>query len=138
MVVDTYVCGSCAVGGIKNLGEHKNPVDALVTFCKNQLGIKDQFTGIYSKLICYYIFCAGPEVKSDEPGGSHHSKNHWPKYATEFAQFIKDNELGEIVTLGPKLNIKHHKKSTAQVWAWSPNQERMEAWWDTYQNKGRA
>lgn len=104
-------------------------------FCKSQLGVGNRYAGpiAYNNLITFYIFCAGPEVKSTEPGGSHHSKNHWPRYGTEFAQFLVDNNLGMVATLGQRENVKHHAGCTAQLWMWAPNQKACEAWWDAYQ-----
>jgi len=130
MHIEQFVCGSCAVGSLEGIGEHKNPEDVLRNFCYNQLGIRTKYRKTYSTLTCFYVFCAGPEVKSNEKGGSHHSKNHWPKYGTELAQYITDNELGDIVTIGPKKNLKHHKTTTAQAWIWSPDQKALERWWD--------
>jgi hypothetical protein len=139
MELKTYFGGSCAVSAIQNLGSHKNAEDALKSFCSLELGIKDPVfnpSGAYSKLACFYVFSAGPEVPKDHPNGSHHSKD-WTRYGTEFAQFITDNSLGEIVTVGPKFNVKHHPKTTAQVWLWNPNQTTLEAWWDAYQKGNR-
>lgn len=130
-----YMCGSCAVSSISNVGGCKNPVDVLEKFCKTELGEIDSYRKVYSKLVCYYVWCAGPEVKSTEPGGSHHSKDHWPRYGTELAQYIVDHKLGDVVTLGPKHNIKHHPSTTAQVWAWSPDQKAMEDWWTKRQKR---
>ena len=133
IVITTYVAGSCAVSSIANVGSCKSPVQVLTEFCKNELGTLDSFRKEYGKLACFYVFCAGPEVRSDEPGGTGHSKNHWPRYGTETAQYIMDNGLGEVVTVGPKKNLKHHSTSTAQTWLWSPDQKAMERWWNRQQ-----
>jgi hypothetical protein len=125
------------VSGITNLGSCNDPIEALSIICKTELGVLDAFKDTYANLTTFYVFCAGPEVKKNEEGGSHHSKDHWPKYGTEFAQFLIDNKLGEVSTVGPKRNKKHHRNSTAQVWLWSPNQEAVEAWW-TEQQKGKG
>jgi hypothetical protein len=135
MTINTYVCGSCAVASIANVGEHHNPKEVLKIFCGQTLGVKSSFKPSYSKLQCFYIFCAGPEVKSSEPGGSHHSKNHWPRYGTEFAQYLIEHKLGEIVTVGPKVNLRHHPSTTAQLWAWSPDQKALETWWEAEQDQ---
>jgi hypothetical protein len=135
MNVSTYVCSSCAVASIADIGSHKDPVGVLIAFCKGELGVKDVYRKQYGILTNFYVFCAGPEVKSTEKGGSGHSKNHWPRYGTEFAAYLVENELGEVVTLGPKLNAKHHSTSTAQVWVWSPDQKAVEKWWDKQQKR---
>lgn len=132
MNINQFV-GSCALGSIERFGDLKGIGEVLKQFCKETLGEKCSYAPNYSKLQCFYVFTAGPEVPSTAPGGSHHSKNHWPKYGTELAAYIVDNKLGEIATLGPKKNEKFHSTSTAQVWIWSPDQKAMESWWDKYQ-----
>lgn len=133
MEIQTYFGGSCAVSAIKNLGIHSNAEDAMKAFCSTELGVIDEYFGrnVYGTLACFYVFSAGPEVPKNHPNGSHHSKD-WTRYGTEFAQFITDNKLGEIVTVGPKFNAKHHKTTTAQVWLFNPDQKAMEAWWSAY------
>lgn len=136
MDIVTYFGGSCAVSAIKNLGTHKNAVDAMTNFCRIELGNPDgHFQKAYSKLAAFYVFSAGPEVPKEHPNGSHHSKD-WTRYGTEFAQFIADNKFGEIVTVGPKFNAKHHPTTTAQVWLWNPDQAAVQEWWKTQHTKG--
>jgi len=135
MEIQDYVAGSCAIMGIKDLAlNHTNANAAMVTFCCLQLGTINKFrpnleVGKMGKLANFYVFSCGPEVPHDHPNGSHHSKAHWLKYGTEFAQFILDNKLGELVTLGPKFNMKQHPRTTAQIWVWSPDQTALEQWW---------
>lgn len=133
MFVREYACGSCAIAEISGLGDHKNATEAMVSFCNHALGKPDgKFLKQPNKVTTiYYLFVAGPEVPSTDPGGSHHSKA-WVKYGTEFAQFILDNDLGDIATLPPRLNLKHHPKTTAQAWLWTPNQEAIEKWWEPH------
>lgn len=131
--VGGWVCGSCAVVSISYVGFCKNPVDVISQFCEHELGKRTAFRDTYPKLTCFYIFCAGPEVPSTAPNGSHHSKDHWPRYGTELAEYIVKHKLGEIGTVSPKLNAKHHPTTTAQVWIWSPDQEAVEAWWNKLQ-----
>lgn len=125
-----YFGGSCAVTAIQNLGMHKDAISAMSAFCKLELGTIDGvFVKSYGTLAAFYIFSAGPEVPKDHPNGSHHSKE-WTRYGTEFAQFITDNNLGVVVTVGPKFNKKHHPKTTAQCWLWNPDQDAVVAWWE--------
>lgn len=132
MNIATYICSSCAVASIADLGSHKNALDAMTTFCRSQLGVRDgSFIMNYSKVVNTYIFCAGPE----EPGHGH-SKN-WVKYGTEFAEFIRTNDLGSIVTTGAAKNLKHHPDTTCQTWAWSPDQKKLEAWWTAELEKSK-
>ena len=132
ITINQYVCGSCAVASIATIGSCTGPEDVLKRFCKTELGERSSYRKDYRILTSYYVFCAGPEVTSKAKGGSHHSKDHWPRYGTELAAYILSNGLGEVVTVGPKKNLKHHKDTTAQVWVWSPDQKAMERWWDTH------
>lgn len=129
--VGTYVCGSCAGSSIHSLGSHTGPGEAMSQFCKLELGEYDKFAGVqaWRLLAPFYVFIAGPEVKAGQPGSSHHSKA-WVKYGTEFAAFILENGLGQVATLAPKLNAKHHATTTCQIWIWSPDQEAMGRWWE--------
>jgi hypothetical protein len=139
MTIGTYCCGSCAIGSLESIGQHANAEEVFSIFCQSQLGIPDRYTPNkqYAKLITFYIFCAGPETPKEQ-GGNHHSKDHWPKYGTEFAQFLIDNNLGMVGTLGARENVKHHKGFTAQLWMWAPNQEACESWWTDYQKNGKT
>jgi hypothetical protein len=134
MTINTFV-GSCAVGSIEQIGLHTGVEEVFATFCKTSLGAGNRYgaANAYAVLQCFYIFSAGPEVKSDEKGGSHHSKNHWPRYGTEFAQFLVDNNLGMVATLGQRENKRNHPGCTSQLWMWAPNQQACETWWNTYQ-----
>ncbi len=134
MDIRTYFGNSCAVSAISELGDLKNAKEAMKIFCRHELGSKDDFGSVYSKLACFYVFSAGPEVPAGQPGSSHHSKA-WVRYGTEFAEFIEENELGEIATTGQKKNLKHHPSTTAQVWIWSPDQKALEKWWTAAQDK---
>ena len=128
-----WVSNSCAANSIVNLGDHTDPINAMISFCSLQLGTNNGFVKSYQPLFSYYIFIAGPEVPLGEKGGGYHSKP-WVKYGTEFAEFIKTNNLGEIATLPPRLNVKFHPTTTAQVWLWAPNQKNLEVWWADQQS----
>lgn len=135
MDIGSFVCGSCAVGDMRSIGSHNSAKEVMAIFCKSQLGMnKNRYGAVpYQSLIAFYIFCAGPEVRSDEKGGNHHSKDHWVRYGSELADYLVLNGLGVVVTAGQKENIKHHVGFTCQLWIFSPDQKACERWWDTYQ-----
>jgi hypothetical protein len=118
MEIGTYVCGSCAATGISSLSIHSGAEEAMKEFCRKSL------KPLNNPLYAFYVFVAGPEV----PGHGHSSRS-WPRYGTEFAKYIKDNKLGTVRTLGPKINVKFHPTTKCQIWIWSPNQENIIAWW---------
>lgn len=126
MEINTYVCGSCAGTGISNLGHHKNAVDAMSDFCRKVGLTTSRYSSagtIFNKMPPFFVFIAGPE----EPG-HRHSKS-WVRYGTEFAEFIRENDLGDITTLPARLNLAYHPDTTCQVWLWGPDQEKIQAWW---------
>jgi len=132
-------CGSCAGQSISNLGSHKDPVDAMVAFCKNQLLIGGSgYTpfGTQSKnpgftLLCpHFVWIAGPEV----PGKGHSSPSKWYAYGTEFAAYIEKYGLGKVATTGPIINYKYHPDTTCQIWIWTPDQKAMEAWYTAWKD----
>ena len=133
LYIQTSVASSCAISSLSGIGEFSNPVDILRSFCQTELGRVTRFNAGYKHLAAFYVFSAGPEVRSTDPGGTHHSKDHWPRYGTEFAQYLVENRLGEVSTLPPKLNLRHHNTSTAQVWLWSPDQTELQNWWKNQQ-----
>ena len=130
MDISTYVAGACTTAGIASLGSCKDSLHAMLTFCRKELIPDSRYhrksDPAYIKLAPFYVFTCGPEEK-----GHGHSKE-WVKYGTEFAAYIKDNDLGEIVTCGPKLNAKYHPRTTCQTWLWSPDQKAVEAWWEVH------
>lgn len=130
MEVTDYTAGSCAIMSLEKIGSCSGPVEVLTTLCESELGKLHKFRDTYGTLACFFVFSAGPEVK-----GFGHSKSHWLRYGTEFAKYLVDNKLGEVVTLGPKRNLKHHPKTTAQIWVWSPDQKAVEKWWTNQQKR---
>lgn len=121
----TYITG-CAAQAISNLGGHSDPAEAMKYFCTQQIDATSRFGVDFSgSLNSFYVFVAGPEV----PGKSH--SKAWVKYGTEFAQFIVNNKLGTVQTLGPKINMKFHPDTTCQIWIWSPDDKAVFNWWKT-------
>lgn len=125
MDIQTYVCGACTTASISNLGLERNAERAMLTFCMKVMGKRGgRFgTGGFGPLESFYVYTAGPE----ESGHGHSKK--WVKYGTEFADLIRKEKLGRIVTCGAKLNKKYHPDTTCQTWLWSPIQERLEKWY---------
>ena len=130
MEISSYCCNSCALSSISMLSSAGSAVKALHEFCAQELG--NAKYGAFCLAAPFYVFVAGPEVKAGQPGSSHHSAQ-WVKYGTEFAQYILDNDLGEIATTPAKLNLKYHPDTKCQAWIWSPNQENLEKWWKQQQ-----
>lgn len=121
MKVSGWACGSCACHEINELSALKDPKASMLEFCKQALGnpslakYASKTASMFQTLATHYLFIAGTE------------KRH--AYGTDFATFIMENTLGEIATLPPKLNLKHHPDTTCQVWIWQPNQKALEAWY---------
>lgn len=126
MNIQEYFAAACTTAGISGLGVCKDAPDAMATFCRSVFGSSAAFGAKRSPITTFYVFTAGPE----EPGHGH--SRPWVKYGTEFEAYIRDNNLGEITTLGAHLNLKHHAKTTCQTWLWRPDQKALETWWDVY------
>ena len=117
-----WACNSCACYEIDGLSNHRSGEDAILAFCKQQLGtptitaskFKSQlkFTNVVP---AHYVFTAGPETSN--------------KYGSNLAKYIEEHALGAVVTLPPRLNLKHHPATTCQVWLWAPDQKALEAWY---------
>lgn len=126
MTITAWVANSCACVAIQDLGKRKDPLDAMHKFCELELVVKGwgaKAKPTLQKVFSFYVFISGPEK-----GGEIHSKA-WVKYGTEFAAYIKDNNLGTVATLDRKPNFKHHGTTDCQVWLWSPDQTALETWW---------
>lgn len=128
--IKDYVCGSCAGGEIISLSTHSNATDAMIHFCKTVLGLpggvrtgfyKSKTSPSYNCTSAHYVFIAGPEEGTGRG---------WPKYGTEFAQFITDHKFGLVATLPPIKNRKYHPDTSCQIWIWQPDQAALEAWWE--------
>lgn len=126
MYIDRAI--GCASSGIYALGECKDAKSAFTEFCKQVFRTYDGTIDTKTHLTNFYVYLAGPEVPQYTPGGSHHSKK-WVRYGTNFTDFLRRNKLGKVVSPGAKLNLKHHRESTAQIWVWSPNEKAVKAWY---------
>jgi hypothetical protein len=127
--ISTYVAASCTTSSIAGLGLMINPRNALRDLCMKELvmveGPYSRSSSKYRILVPFYVFTAGPEV----PGFGH--SKPWVRYGTEFAAYLREHNLGEVATV----NMKHHPKTTCQVWIWSPDQKAVEKWWEEIGNK---
>ena len=117
----------CGTQEICDLGDHYDPKDALVQFCRLNLqtcnspkyGCVGNYTGgAQSTLFCYYLFTA--PVYGDVEGN----------YGVKFAKFIKANKLGKVVTGGAIPNKTFHPDHKNQAWLWVPNEEALRAWYE--------
>lgn len=126
MNVVGWVGNSCSTGPIAGLGTMPDAYHAMLKFCCIELARRNYYEGYdqtnFRPTHTFYTFSAGPE----EPG--HGESKTWVKYGTEFAQFILDNKLGDVATLGPHKNVRYHPNTTCQLWIWRPDRAALIEW----------
>lgn len=117
---------SCAIQEIHNLKAFQNKArEAMVSFCKCNLGRpvawkvvdpsgKDK--GANGALFTFYLFSA-PVY----PGRV--------MYGTQFAEFIRQERLGDILTTPALKNAAYHPDHANQIWIWMPAIGALNRWW---------
>ena len=117
--------GCCAVQEIVHLKEHKTSEDAMKAFCEVTLLYRDYDwnPGVYNtsyfsraKLHGHYTFTGVVGYKTTKVK---------PKYAPNFAAFIKKHQLGAVVAGKPGFNRTNHPTHLVQIYVWTPNQVKV-------------
>ena len=117
MYLKTTQC--CAIQEIDGLSYHANAKEAMLSFCKQNFvdGVKYNGTRSYNNaLYSFYLFTAAL-LRDAKP------------YGSEFAEFIKENNLGEVWASPKRVNEAFHPDHSNQVWVWMPNPEKLCEWW---------
>lgn len=111
---DSDGCIFTVMTGLSSIGA--KPKEAFEEFCKAHLA---SYGGWNAPLYSHYVF-SGPT------NGGNHGKTD---YVTPFAQFIRDNKLGELVCpKEPVENKKHHPGRLGTVYVWVPNRDAVLKW----------
>lgn len=117
---------TCGVQEIVGLSYHPTAKDAMFTFCKMSLRKKPKYHGYEfdseGTLYCFYLFTAAL-TKYSKP------------YGEEFAAYIVDHKLGEVVSPDPVLNEAFHPDHKNQAWLWAPDVKALEEWYDKQGHK---
>lgn len=118
---------SCAIQEIHGLKWFQgNPKGAMVSFCKANLGrpvvwkIVDPSgndKGAPGALFSFYFF-SGPIYKGKT------------SYGEQFAAFINQERLGNLVTTPAMINKAYHPDHANQIWIWMPDLKALTAWWE--------
>lgn len=123
MRIMPWVCGCCTTDAINGLSGSKGPEEAMRDFCKAVYGTKSKYDYDGPKnFMPFYVFTAGNEDVYDGVGG-------WQKYGTTFAEFIKDNKLGKVVSPGRAHNMRHHPDTWCQTWVWMVDNKALKKWY---------
>lgn len=115
IIRDMSCCAVQEIAGLSHTGGDSHA--AMRDFCKIELD--RSFRGLYTM----YIFTGVLEHTCGEPiyGG--------PDYGPNFAKFIKEHGLGEVVAGKPEFNRVNHPTHLVQGWIWTPDVEAVKAWW---------
>lgn len=119
----------CAIKEIDGLDEGYTAEQVMADFCKNNLDKFNPWRGLESaaksKTLCtFYLFTA--EINA---------KDHVLPYGTRLSKFIRDNDLGEVISTKSMISRVYHPDHSVRAWIWSPNVAALTSWWKT--NKGK-
>lgn len=113
----------CAYQEIANLSAHTSGREAMIEFCRLNWGTgKTNYHGLQAKgatLYSFYLFSA--------PIGGNWGREG---YGKEFADFILENKLGQIIETPALTNFAFHADHKNQVWVWMPEHNAVAAWWE--------
>jgi hypothetical protein len=133
--LEFYDAQSCAIQEIHRLKDFKDdPKGAMVSFCRSNLGrpvvwkVVDPTgndKGANGALFSFYFFSS-----SIYKGRS--------SYGEQFASFIVDNRLGNLVTTPALLNKAYHPDHANQIWIWMPDLPALNKWWKENQPKRKV
>lgn len=132
LTTTTWLCDACNAQEIKGLtGYGGRPKEAMKVFYQNEAidasGESNRYaaapSGATKTLAAHYVFCGA--------GGK-------GNYAEQFADYIKENKLGDLVTYGSVDNKKYHPGRQCQVWIWIPDRKALDAWWRSLQGTEEA
>jgi hypothetical protein len=113
----------CAVTDIHNLRHYENPHEAMLKFCRMVgWGRENPYCHTPRILSGFYMFTGVVQYED-------YTKKIDPTYGPDFAQFIRDHNLGPLTETEPFSNRRIHPTHILKVWVWHPDQEKMEAWW---------
>lgn len=127
--LEFYDTRTCAMQEIHNLQYFEGkPREAMINFCRSNLGrpvvwkIVDPSgndKGRAGALFSFYFF-SGPTNR---------------RYGSQFAEFIKENELGKLIESPALTNHAYHPDHANQIWIWMPDVTALNRWWKANQTK---
>ncbi len=133
--MDLKAMGSCVVKEITGLA-NSTPENALLQFCQK---VEDHWYNYETNLSvlkgrmalnAFYVFTGCVEkgmFSSDAYGGV--------SYAPNFKAFLEREGLGVVIETERKENPLYAPPHKVQVFVWSPNHERLQAWWEKKDEK---
>jgi hypothetical protein len=119
----------CAIQEICELSNSPDAFDAMQEFCSLNLGSStNRFhgysgTGLYS----FYLFTAA--FQHDGSGRRAPWGSDWADYGEDFAAFIRDNRLGEVMESPLVRNGFMHADRSNKVYIWTVDEPALRKWW---------
>ena len=115
----------CSTQQIHDLKYHPHGEDAMVAFCKLNLGGPVRWKGEAAhrdkELYSFYIFTAPTTLKGELYAGQ--------SYAQNFAKFIEKHGFGTVWESPAQRNMIFHTDHANKVWIWMPNNKALREWW---------
>lgn len=111
----------CACAEINGLAYHHQGREAMREFCRIAWSGKEVSTKWPTaskgamKLSSFYLFTA--------------AANGIDGYGGNFAKFIKEHKLGEVVETPAVINAKFHPDHRNKAWIWTPDVPALDKWW---------
>lgn len=124
--LEYYNTHCCALEEIDKLANFDgDPKEAMISFCKSNLGRPVEWKirmssgdfGAKDALYSFYFFTAAVYGKK-------------VSYGHQFAKFIEENGLGNVVTTPVMANMAFHTDHGNQIWIWMPNVKALKKWWE--------
>lgn len=114
----------CGSQEITNLATHSTALDAMKAFCKATLETTNRYTSSnYTVGYLYANYIFSEALKNDgKPLGARN-------YGMDFAKFIKEHELGEVVWGPPARNVSFHPDHANQIFVWAPDPDALRTWY---------
>jgi hypothetical protein len=132
--------GCCGIQEITQLSNYSSAEEAMLAFCKELFKVDEnspscrfgRSVGVKGTIYTHYLFTAAVYGKKTRDSYEADMRCYQP-YGAEFAQYIKDFNLGTVVGSEAEINHAFHPDHSVQAWIWTANSTNLQAWYK--QNK---
>lgn len=114
---DSDSCIWTCMTGLSGFHGPTSGFDVMVEFSKKHLSNTGTGWSNPSLMYSHYVFSG--------PCGT----QGYTSYAQRFAEYLKQEKLGEVIHGEPVENKKYHPGRKGQVFIWIPDQKACTAWW---------
>lgn len=121
----------CAFVEITNLSSDENATESMLKLCKMSFNVQQRFHNTQARansLYSFYVFTAAV-THSGQPHGWQSANR---LYGTDFMNFIKEHNLGEVWESPIVKNVAFHSGNSNKIWVWMPDAKALRAWYDSF------